>query len=1794
MTEDTQDRHKIDDAPATFRLPPRYDGISEWAIKAGFHDELEIAYFCLGRPDDPRAIHNFASEFTQPVSEQILSEWAGKPIVSRLWEFSETLNNTSEYIPKADSPISHKGKSAKGTKSEFSPLTSRYYLLAMIVNPRSHSDQDKIAESRQRLRLWLILQAAIRVAEEGCISDSNISWAARHITLDRIDPKWETIDELLIRARHETQGFPNTFQWFNYAIEKAASGLAAHADDSDKRFLGAISPIARGYCSPLPLSVDVDSPGIYPQLGSVTTEGLPLGLLDPELPAIQNLPGAANDDEDEPDSTLVEVDPSSTDEEQALTSRSVFLYSAEESQYLPWSWDKLLPPELLQFDAWLENTVSSKEPVQSLGAAIAKIGSLVGRSLYHAQRIEIDATVGDDWRITPDYRHLQRQSPRRHSPWRPQSPQEQAEVHPYSEIICLALPHDITSALRRVTRKHTSSKATLGSLWNEVNPAIKITTWFDRVANEQFPRVTSGKLAQVAAQRVFDNTGDHNLARIVTALPQSGLPAACGYANWDVSTIAKGLDLPVVTDNVDFATLMLGSLLAPIESVLSQGIAEAKLLLVGARDLVSFHNRYTQYCLLALYAGTASRYLKSPFELLDHFNFNHLCAYINDKSDGARHNGRIVPIPEQLAKLLATYLEYLSRLQKDLEVLRPELAGKILALLERKDGALPLFFFLDEQLYWHQTSDGDLLGLPIVGWSLPPNLFRHRYSQQLARAGVPCGVIDGWMGHSERGGAAYGDYSPRCWINDADQYRLAYNAIYDSLGFDVISAPAALPSYLGSREKERSYVEPSIYGLKERALRRRQNYRNARRIAQQEIKLFIGEQELEELNPTEIEKLGNRMLKRENGLPHPDDGIRFRVLEQFLKSRDSKHTRSIRKKILKREEERNLLAGSLPADLDRYRNAKQWAEHTTNTVQKGKANKTTALIVGTMLLCIDKRLSYRGMLLDVLNGRNFRLIQHKKKYFIEYSEEWDASDFDAPVQRHEISYKTASLLHFGCTNSRLADLSSLPIPPELHALATYIVPDVEKDGITVKDILTRLTKVIGQANLIELPGVVAGALSERMPPTSLNWQDVFRLQHGICISLPNTESNSDVPQDFRFNQRVPIENNALALQDNAKELYNEVTKILSRYEKKNAKEIAKNIQNSSRAYSGKVSASISMVVYWINHVIESGQGRGKHHRPYAKKTVQSYFSTLRLAFQGLAYSCDLLSMDSDAITDLYHDMIESRRDREKEVGYFGKRLKAFHHWAAKFGVSNPDWSEIDTEDNHRTVSPGCISENEYLACQEYIRNAYGEDSQFALFLGFVLLLTFRFGLRGNEALGLRRQDWCQWQSFTWVLVRDNRIRQLKRKSSRRAVPLLFKLMPHEIELIEKVLANYDSIAGTGQNAPVLCEVRGGRVAQWAACREIQEALTVILRAVTGSKTLTLHHCRHAFYNHIAPILLGFETSTESELCKNIDTKTLLGMVLGEHQSRSVRSSIALARLMGHSGASPGLKNYNHLMTEWADALTPVKTERALAINGIVNTAEFDRVQIETPSQAPYISFQKPTPLLLFKLLRLVAQGRSYQNAGKLVALHPDYVYSIQANFDKANEVMRFKKRGENAWFKGKASPNAILHYITDAAWSRFIELAENIEEFDNLFASNYPNIDELPMMLGMNRQLKMSHVRHCEIVKGVFKLLDIESNRYDVYVRKDEPIVTKLLVDQGFNVKSIKSAIESGRSVQLDVFDCTIEERSGGIYDYGAIILGSSPSGVVRNTYELAVGFLAISMIMVWSSDACSKIVAVN
>src|SRR5690606_30107829 len=121
-------------------------------------------------------------------------------------------------------------------------------------------------------------------------------------------------------------------------------------------------------------------------------------------------------------------------------------------------------------------------------------------------------------------------------------------------------------------------------------------------------------------------TGDHNFSRLITSYPNSGLPGACGYATWDINTIEKGLVLSAHRENGGISNPnVMGSLLAPLETVITAEIQIATQQLyesLSVGDWLSFHNQFTLYCVLALYAATGCRHLRDPFESLSLFNWD--------------------------------------------------------------------------------------------------------------------------------------------------------------------------------------------------------------------------------------------------------------------------------------------------------------------------------------------------------------------------------------------------------------------------------------------------------------------------------------------------------------------------------------------------------------------------------------------------------------------------------------------------------------------------------------------------------------------------------------------------------------------------------------------------------------------------------------------------------------------------------------------------------------------------------------------------------------------------------------------------------------------------------------------------------------------------------------------------------------------------------------------------------------------------------------------------------------------
>src|SRR5690606_28479821 len=109
------------------------------------------------------------------------------------------------------------------------------------------------------------------------------------------------------------------------------------------------------------------------------------------------------------------------------------------------------------------------------------------------------------------------------------------------------------------------------------------------------------------ALSVFERSGDHYLARLLSAHPRSGLPGACGYSAWDIKAIERGTDL-TPTDSLRDAptdTHVLGSLLSAQEPPLVSAIEQANQVLCQPPDsLAQAHNRIAIYVVTALYAAT--------------------------------------------------------------------------------------------------------------------------------------------------------------------------------------------------------------------------------------------------------------------------------------------------------------------------------------------------------------------------------------------------------------------------------------------------------------------------------------------------------------------------------------------------------------------------------------------------------------------------------------------------------------------------------------------------------------------------------------------------------------------------------------------------------------------------------------------------------------------------------------------------------------------------------------------------------------------------------------------------------------------------------------------------------------------------------------------------------------------------------------------------------------------------------------------------------------------------------------
>ncbi|QKS26729.1 hypothetical protein [Vreelandella titanicae] len=1756
-----------------------YHDICQWASQHDLSDALELAFWTLGLDHQVVAIGNLVNEFHHPESKDILARWRQNPIVALLDDLSKAIRQ-DPLINRQYPALPHSGSAAKTKDKYKGSLKEQTFLITLITYPLPGTEQSSEYESRRALRLWLVAQAAHRVLTNYCLADRNISTAARFLIADRYQEQWQLVDDVLRRARRYLTPETWTFERFTDALFLAAEQYKqSHTfGKSGTAFINAIIEIASGDIKPFTTQRDFPpQPFVHAELSAPISEPTPLISFDESSEQFIEVcpsPGDLTDEEAEEAIYLLPVDSTDTQAQQELTGRSFYHQQVETSHYLPWSYSKLLPPERLVVEEWMAQQLTHTDDKERLGGALVWLAIRFSRSLSQVLAMDIADAPQGEWSLSSTLQQMHRLSPRRRNAWKPDVAAQSyiAAVHEKQRVV---LDTELTAAFVS-GRQRLPAPASLAELWQSVSPGQKVEVWFNARMSAVCSRVTSGRLAEVWGQSVFEVSGNHHFARMLTAHPNSALPGACSYTSWDIEAIEQGLALPYQFQGAEtLQSTNQGSLLVPLEAQLNGAISEATQQLketLEGNELVRLHNQWASYCVMALYAATGSRYLKDPFESPRFFNHYLPAVFINDKAEGSGvRNGRMVPLADKALEFAEAYLSYLQRLAEHLLTTHPAVSSRINALLEAPEKAeQPLFFLLDESLNWHSMSATDLPSVPLFDWPLPPNLFRHRLAQQLPLLGVDNEVVDGWLGHAEKSVATYGDTSARCWMDDWTAYRKEVNELFEQLPFDLLSLPATLP--LAPVSGLRDSATPSrAFGQRLREKNRRLATRNVIRAALNDIDLFLKGRDIAALSADEINQLGRQMLLQQGKTPYPSAALRFSVLTRLLERHESPHRHAFQRRYIPMLPEKTLIHEHAPVYTTLMTHLMQWATKVRPHATRVHCSKRQALAIGALLLCIEKRICYTRLLNDVCQGDNFRLLYHRKTYYLEYSEQLDRTSWQAPVQRHQISYHVASLLTYGqhLTSTKTLD-DHWTIPKQAPPLPdAFIQCCAIQERMTIQQVIEQAAGIVDQANLLGLPGVVAGALAGRIVATSLPMQAHIRMAHGKSLVFPQPPVSSEhsvLPATLPA--LLTASGDKYELQQQTLLLFKEVKQLLDGYTKPQARETAKSLEKLVTQRNGQVSSAIMLLVIWIATVIRIGKGRaGRRFKPFESSSIHRYWGALRKLFEELAYGVDLMALGSEEVTAFYAGLIDYQETQLSDMSYFSHRLRSFHRVAVSLGVEEPDWDELPVAEQGRHVRAEMISEREYLEALKQI-GATQRDLDIACLLQFILLCAYRFGLRLDEARGLLRRDWCESHGYCWVLIRNNRYRTLKSEASRRAVPLLFSLDAIEQRTINAVINRHDALLGGEASMPLLGEVRDGKVDIALSASAISAAEIDVLRHVSGSPILSLHHARHAFYNITVAALLQLNTPVATKITQHIDSDNIRQMVMGQQQHHcSRRVMMGLARLMGHRQPSTGLLNYNHLILEWADMLTPVKGTNGGILKEAIKPQDFKRY---TPASTPPQDlplFNEPTPYLLMKALRLGALRQNVRRAGEALGLFPGHAAILEGVVKAAENNMRFKVRGKDQWVTSQDYPLGLLRSINDAAWNRLLEHASEIDVETLATYSDELEFHELACQVGRHRHLLMSEARHVEVIALTVKAFKVPQINYEIVGKSCSDDINSML--KSYGLKEI-----SNTDIQLDMFEVVKGGREMKYQQYAGLLLTKNESGVVRNRYELAVAYI--------------------
>ena len=1633
--------------PTLALLPRAWDELATWAEENHILGSLILIVDATMALERPGAIGTVLHYLVRPDVLDILSLWSAENSTAmQLYELAVRLSTADAILSKYQ-PLPE-AKTARTRFSGFSP--ERLYIFALLAtrNPYARTDQ-RLYQYFERFRLWALIHALER-ATQNLLYDRYLRYVA-----DRLRLAGDGVNEWLRLAEQLLSGAQG-YSAFELHIDNKAQYHLSNLwlDKGARPFLQSLSHVARREFPPDAVSVTGLSSHLPPAGRPWSRSSTPIlleGMDDLDGPS----PAAVVGEGDGDPIFSSDVPQDATLAQQRRHASSVILASVEDNHFLPWSVNRPRPSEVRALELWISETLLGNDDGAQRLAATAWIALRTGRSLRRTLDMVVGPDCGEEWSVSPA--GLTRLPARRDSGWRPE-----ASATPWIRALALkhaiTFPSSISTALNR-WRAERPGANTLGELLDRQS----VLSSFGPATKPIARRLTGGMLAQALPQALYAVSNDAIFSRLFCRHPNSGLPGAAAYPSWsggELFKILNSVGVPLASIEPPDGNA-LGSRLDPIESKLRLEIRDAGLRLQDARrgGVIAFHNALTAYIVVALHAATGVRPVRAAFESQRDFDFKHHFVFVSDKQSGKARDGRLVPVPMALCDYIATaYLPYIQELGRWISAAGDFAFGERVSALAGRDAtaSIPLFFSLrrdGDVLAWSSVNEHFIEQQGLFRWPLPLRHFRHRLATRLRRHGVDPEIIDGLLGHAERGSASYSDRSPRVWLEDLTNIRGILDQTFADLGFSPVApVPSSdLSALNGLRPAGTSTDRQKLFGRAERQANRLERMRVAVESARGIIKQICGARDLGELNADELDSLAQTLLFTGKGLPHPLGPLRYSVLMRGLDRAQLRHPRTVRLKriYLTLESEPSQFTQEAAGALETFGHLCDVLNSVVEPNDPRRAIRRS-LTLGVIRLVVKSRFCDLKTLKGLLTGRNYRVIGFGKRHYLEIGAETESdireAGADALCRRIEIDYATARLLGATVSSDQAINAGNRLVDPALQPIAAELCRHLnfEKSLVAVAQLIERLAMLVDQVNVITLPGIVAGYLSGRVESYSMTWYDFARLHEGFSrdFSAYGAQAESCAAEVAEFDgellppakERAPADVSQAAgrkLLTEVREVYGSLPPSGRSVGRVKRSTLANRIRELVRGAGGAAPHAARALALWVGELLTRRKRGGDQ---LALSAVNRYLSALSRPFAELVGDTRLDQLDEDELTDLYSEVILSMPLKSKHYGRC--RLQEFHAWLARQApMEDPDWTEIPGAQKIVNASPGYFTEAEYLRAFHHL---YGvQDKDYGALGALLLMLAYRFALRGGEAFGLLRSEWFWEGALPYLRVRHNRLKNLKtERTSSRLVPLVASLTANETKLIEERLAQLEAHVGSDIDAPIFGDVATDR----AAKANLRSRVIATLRGVTGNPYITLHHARHSIANLIAARLFSIEAA--GRIPANSENfaaaETLLG---GARVTR--RMLPALERYLGHGQSGTTQMYYLHLLDLWSSqlvGLSPGESHKIPGVNYLDNYLPYCPVNFYEK-----LATTHPSPALALMYLRLRARGYECVTAADRLRLGSAIANKIDSALNRVANRFRFSMSLRAQLpdsLSGMPALATLLTRIPESGWNDLIAYAE--------------------------------------------------------------------------------------------------------------------------------------------------------